>query len=146
MKKIYLVLAVLALGFTACNKQAPATEEVTEETTETVVEEPVVEETTSSTELPAFESEELTAFATEFDAYFDKSMELLKAGDMEGLAALEEEGKALQEKGELLKDAVSEADQALFEDYLKGKAEEMLKASGLDQMMEKAAEEMGNNE
>jgi hypothetical protein len=66
----------------------------------------------------------------------------MKEGDMEGLEALNEEGEALQKQGEALKDNVSEEDKALLEEYLKGKAMEMLAASGLDKLGEKLQEEM----
>lgn len=135
----------MAVVLFSCNNAEAPTETVEEEVVVEEVE--VVEETAvTSATVPNFESEELTAFTEEFTVYFDKSIALLKAGDMEGLAAMDEEGKALQEKGEALKDQVSEADQAMLEEYLKGKAGEMLSASGLDKLGEKMQEEMNNTE
>ncbi|MFT4968577.1 MAG: hypothetical protein ACI9O4_000307 [Chitinophagales bacterium] len=72
----------------------------------------------------------------------DKAVDLLKAGDMEGLAALEEEGKVLQEKGETLKGNLSETEKAMLEEYLKGKAMKMLSASGLDKLGENMEESL----
>lgn len=139
MKKINLLgLALVSFVMFSCGSDAPAVEE--EVAVEEVVEE-VVEEAASS-DIPSFESEELTAFATEFDTYMDKALDLMKQGDMEGLQALEEEGKALQEMGENLKDNVSDADKAQLEEYLKSRAMEMLSASGLDQLGDKMQEEL----
>lgn len=133
-----MFFALMAVVLFSCNNEAPTEEVVEEVVVEEVIEEEVA---TPSAGIPNFENAELAEFTAEFGAYFDKSMELLKAGDMEGLAALEEEGKALQERGEALKNEVSEADKALLEEYLKGKATEMLSASGLDKIGEKFEKE-----
>lgn len=146
MKKIHLfLLAVIGLFMFACNNDAPQEEEVVEETPVEEVEEVVTETEeveASSVELPDFENEDLQEFAQAFDTYMDKAITLMKAGDMEGLEALNEEGEALQQKGEELKDNVSEEDKALLEEYLKEKAMEMVSASGLDKLGEKLQEEM----
>ena len=68
-------------------------------------------------------------------------MALLIAGDQEGLAALRPEGKALIAKSDDLKNSVSEADKALLEEYLKGKATEMLAVTSLDKVGEKIEKE-----
>lgn len=139
MKKINLVLiAFVAVILFSCNNTAETEEVVEDASAEEVVK---TVEAVGSPEIPNFESTELRAFTEEFAVYFDKSMALLRAGDMEGLAALESEGKALQEKGDALKNTVSEGDNALLENYLKNKATEMLSASGLDNMNEKFEEE-----
>lgn len=137
MKKINLLLfALIAVILFSCNNTTESTEEVVEEVS---VEEVV--KLAPAPGIPNFESADLTAFTEDFSIYFDKSMELLKAGNMEGLAALEPEGKALHARSETLKNTVSEGDKALLEEYLKGKATEMISASGLDKLGEKIEKE-----
>lgn len=144
MKKMNLLfVSLLTFLMFSCSNETP-TEDVGTDTVEEVLEEAEIE--VSGGELPNFENKELAAFTQEFNVFFNKSMALLKAVDMEGLAALDEESKALQIKGEKIKDQVSEVDKALLEEYLKGRAGEMLSASGLDKLGEKMKEEMNNAE
>lgn len=144
MKRINLFgLALVSFVMFSCGNDNSNADTTVEE--EVAVEETIVEEETevvSQAEVPNFENEDLAEFAGDFGAYMDKAIALMKAGDMEGLESLEEEGKALQEKGENLKEGVSDSDKTLLEEYLKGKAMEMLSASGLDKLGEKMQEEM----
>jgi len=136
MKKINLLFFTLtALVIFSCNN---STEEIVKEA---AVEEVVEMVETPKAGIPNFENADLTAFSIEFSAFFDKSMDLLKSGDMEGLAAIESEGKALQVKSEALKSSLSEGDKALLEEYLKGKATEMLSSAGLGEIGEKMEKE-----
>lgn len=132
MKKLnLLLLAFIALFVISCNETA------TGETESVEVEEAVSEKATAfemgpKVEVPAFENKDFSAFAHSMDALMDKTIDLLKVGDEEGLAALEAEGQALQAQGEALKDVVSDNDIALFENYMKDKAKQVMTAAGID--------------
>jgi hypothetical protein len=133
MKKISLLFfAFLGIALFSCNN-SPELGDVLEDV---IIKEPA-EEFVTRPSIPNFENSELREFTEEFSIYFDESMELLRNGDVKGLADLDEKGKALQMRAELLKDEVSDADNALLEEYLKGKAIEMLSASELDNIPEK---------
>jgi hypothetical protein len=133
MKKISLLFfAFLGIALFSCNN-SPELGDVLEDV---IIKEPA-EELVTRPSIPNFENSELREFTEEFSIYFDESMELLRNGDVKGLADLDEKGKALQMRAELLKDEVSDADNALMEEYLKGKAIEMLSASELDNIPEK---------
>ncbi len=133
MKKLnLLVLAFLAIFAISCNSTTETADEVIEVEEEVVV---VTEEkatSSSSVEVPTFENEEFNTFANDMDALLSKTIALLKAGDQEGVAGLESEGKALQEKGAALQDQISDADKALFEAYMKEKGKELMSAAGLN--------------
>lgn len=132
MKKLnLLLLAFVALFVFSCNN-------TTETAEEEIVEEVVVSEPDVTPEMdvrmvvPTFENEEFNQFAQDMDALLNKTIDLLKAGDQEGVAALEDEGKALQATGEALEAKVSDADKALFEAYMKEKGKELMSAAGID--------------
>ena len=135
MKKINLLFfALMAAVLFSRNNSTGVVEEVLVEEVVEVVETPIME-------ISNFENADLAAFTVEFNAHFDKSMALFIAGDQEGLAALRPEGKALIAKSDDLKNSVSEADKALLEEYLKGKATEMLAVTSLDKVGEKIEKE-----
>lgn len=142
MKKINLFAFVFSsVLLFSCNSGNNENNEVIEEEVQSAEENLEVEANVeSSSSIPAFESAELVAFTKAFDDYFNRSMELLKKGDMAGLKAIEEEGKSLQEKSEIYKSKVSESDKALFDAYLMEKGKEMLSVSGLDKLGEKMNE------
>lgn len=137
MRKINLLgLIFLFFALLSCNSETPKGSPITEgEVLSEVKDLPKKEKNTL--EVPSFESNDLTAFAGAFNDYMNKAIVLIKAGDIKGLEQLEKEGKTLQEKGEYIKDNISEKDKALLEVYLKGKTMEMLSASGLDQLSDK---------
>ncbi|MCB9257434.1 MAG: hypothetical protein H6579_09915 [Chitinophagales bacterium] len=143
MKKINLFILIFSsILLFSCNNSNPESPEQMEEETQSTEENVEVEAAVegSTTEIPAFENQDLASFAVAFDDYFNRSMELLQQGDMEKLKSLEAEGMELQKKAETLKSMISENDKALLEEYLKEKGKEMLSASGLDKLGEKMNE------
>jgi len=138
MKKInLLLLAFIAIFAISCSEtSAEEVETVEVETEELSAEEVVIESANTTTavvtELPTFENAEFNAFAQEMDALLNKTITLLEAGDEEGVAALEPEGKALQERGMALENEINEADRALFEAYMQNKAKELMAAAGIN--------------
>ncbi|MGB1247419.1 MAG: hypothetical protein ACPG4Z_00935 [Chitinophagales bacterium] len=126
MRKISLfILASIIFVTYSCNNTTEEVVDVVEEET-TVVEEVIEEvEEVTATDLPTFESEEMTAFIGEYDALVVRTIDMLKAGDFEGMAALEEEGNALTDKVDGLLENASEADQATFVTYITSKEEEI---------------------
>lgn len=126
MRKISLfILASIIFATYSCNNTTEEVVDVVEEET-TVVEEVIEEvEEVTATDLPTFESEEMTAFIGEYDALVVRTIDMLKAGDFEGMATLEEEGNALTDKVDGLLENASEADQATFVTYITSKEEEI---------------------
>lgn len=131
MKKLNLLLvAFVALFLISCN--TAATPEVVEEEVVVETEEVVAVSTAETVKVPTFENEEFNTFAQNMDALMNKTIALLNAGDQEGVAALEAEGQALQEQGAALQDKISAEDKAVFEEYMKAKAKELMTAAGVD--------------
>ncbi|MCB9203129.1 MAG: hypothetical protein H6604_08805 [Flavobacteriales bacterium] len=118
MKKTVLVLAsVTMIAFTSCKKEqqetvteesTPATEQVMEKETNT---------TENSSEIPNFESAELTSLAKEFATIIDETINASKTGDVQKLTESTQKVTNLLSTSKELLNKVSKEDLAKWQEY-----------------------------